>query len=204
MSRDKTATRPLLPLQESLSDPAMPKSRRCVEPVSFREIVSGVAVLRPGGDKYEMQTIRCSGGVRGARAGSARVGEAWGSARQHAAGARRCRASGEVRTRARPWTYASRRPRPPLWMAQRPRTPLRLASSPPLLGASLVNHCPNESGVSGGRNWPRPPTRPVRLRIETLIPDQPRPISTAIRIKSEWFFALSFCFSREVVLATVL
>src|SRR6266545_8166724 len=33
---------------------------------------------------------------------------------------------------------------------------------------------------------------------------QPSPISTAIRIRSEWFFALSFCLSSEVVLATVL
>jgi hypothetical protein len=33
---------------------------------------------------------------------------------------------------------------------------------------------------------------------------QPRPISTAIRIRSEWFFAPSFCLSNEVVLATVL
>ncbi|MBA3651685.1 MAG: hypothetical protein H0W66_09455 [Chthoniobacterales bacterium] len=33
---------------------------------------------------------------------------------------------------------------------------------------------------------------------------QPSPISTAIRIRSEWFLAPSFCFSIEVVLATVL
>ena len=33
---------------------------------------------------------------------------------------------------------------------------------------------------------------------------QPSSISTAIRIKSEWFLAPSFCFSSEVVLATVL
>ena len=33
---------------------------------------------------------------------------------------------------------------------------------------------------------------------------QPSPISTAIRIRSEWFLAPSFCFSSEVVLATVL
>src|SRR5689334_11704154 len=33
---------------------------------------------------------------------------------------------------------------------------------------------------------------------------QPNPISTAIRIRSEWFLAPSFCFSSEVVLATVL
>src|SRR5690242_16673721 len=33
---------------------------------------------------------------------------------------------------------------------------------------------------------------------------QPRSISTAIRIRSEWFFAPSFCLSSEVVLATVL
>ena len=33
---------------------------------------------------------------------------------------------------------------------------------------------------------------------------QPRSISTAIRIRSEWFLAPSFCLSSEVVLATVL
>jgi hypothetical protein len=33
---------------------------------------------------------------------------------------------------------------------------------------------------------------------------QPRPSSTAIRIRSEWFFAPSFCFSKDVRLATVL
>jgi hypothetical protein len=33
---------------------------------------------------------------------------------------------------------------------------------------------------------------------------QLKPISTAMRIRSEWFFAPSFCFSKEVVLATVL
>ena len=31
-----------------------------------------------------------------------------------------------------------------------------------------------------------------------------KPISTAIRIRSEWFFAPSFCLSSDVVLATVL
>ena len=33
---------------------------------------------------------------------------------------------------------------------------------------------------------------------------QPNPISPAIRIRSEWFLAPSFCLSSEVVLATVL
>lgn len=33
---------------------------------------------------------------------------------------------------------------------------------------------------------------------------QPSSISTAIRIRSEWFLAPSFCLSSEVVLATVL
>ena len=36
------------------------------------------------------------------------------------------------------------------------------------------------------------------------LPCQFIPISTAIRIRSEWFLAPSFCLSREVVLATVL
>ena len=60
-------------------------------------------------------------------------------------------------------------------------------------------HCPDESR----HRWygrPRRQARPVQF------PDagQPNSISTAIRIKSEWFLAPSFCFSSEVVLATVL
>jgi hypothetical protein len=42
------------------------------------------------------------------------------------------------------------------------------------------------------------------LRGRSLFFGQPNPISTAIRIRSEWFLASSFCFSSEVVLATVL
>ena len=38
----------------------------------------------------------------------------------------------------------------------------------------------------------------------TRVGCQPRAISTAMRIRSEWFFAPSFCFSSDVVLATVL
>jgi hypothetical protein len=51
------------------------------------------------------------------------------------------------------------------------------------------------------RGRSRQQARPVRLLAEA---GQPRPISTAIRIKSEWFFAPSFCLSSEVMLATVL
>ena len=44
------------------------------------------------------------------------------------------------------------------------------------------------------------PTRPVEFSRA----GQVKSISTAIRIRSEWFLAPSFCFSSEVVLATVL
>jgi hypothetical protein len=47
------------------------------------------------------------------------------------------------------------------------------------------------------------PVRCFRRRLD-LVGAQPSPISTAIRIRSEWFLAPSFCFSSEVVLATVL
>ena len=40
--------------------------------------------------------------------------------------------------------------------------------------------------------------------VWSLAEIQPSPISTAIRIRSEWFLAPSFCLSRDVVLATVL
>ena len=41
-------------------------------------------------------------------------------------------------------------------------------------------------------------------RLEAAGRPQSSPISTAIRIRSEWLFAPSFCLSNEVVLATVL
>lgn len=50
--------------------------------------------------------------------------------------------------------------------------------------------------------------RPNRCILEqpvrSLAEGQFIPISTAIRIRSEWFLAPSFCLSRDVVLATVL
>ena len=53
-----------------------------------------------------------------------------------------------------------------------------------------------------------PIRRPNRCIMEQPVrppaAGQPIPISTAIRIRSEWFLAPSFCLSREVVLATVL
>lgn len=64
-------------------------------------------------------------------------------------------------------------------------------------------HCPDER-----RRRPVGRTgcileQPVRSLFGSLV-DQFIPISTAIRIRSEWFFAPSFCLSRDVVLATVL
>ena len=54
-------------------------------------------------------------------------------------------------------------------------------------------------------NWPRPSAAVQFLSgIGTESDRQPRPISTAIRIRSEWFLAPSFCFSSDVTLATVL
>ena len=54
----------------------------------------------------------------------------------------------------------------------------------------------------------RPQARPVQpalnWRAWSSGEVQPNPISTAIRIRSEWFLAPSFCLSSEVVLATVL
>ena len=64
------------------------------------------------------------------------------------------------------------------------------------------SHCPNESRHQRyGRS--RRAARPVQISRQSDA-HQPRPISTAIRIRSEWFFAPSFCLSSEVVLATVL
>jgi hypothetical protein len=60
------------------------------------------------------------------------------------------------------------------------------------------SHCPNESRHL---QWMVAPMGATSSFFEVC---QPRSISTAIRIRSEWFFALSFCLSNEVVLATVL
>lgn len=69
--------------------------------------------------------------------------------------------------------------------------------SPSLSRASelLFNH----------RNWRslRAANSGFRFRAG-IAADYSSPISTAMRIRSEWFFAPSFCFSSEVVLATVL
>ena len=68
-------------------------------------------------------------------------------------------------------------------------------------GLLSSNHCPNESRRRDmdGRADRRGQSFPA-----VVAGRQPRPISTAIRIRSEWFLAPSFCFSSEVVLATVL
>src|SRR6266536_4080400 len=74
-------------------------------------------------------------------------------------------------------------------------------------------HWPGESDVQcRGRSRPtgaagslwRSSKELQAWRETSLVRNQPNPISTAIRIRSEWFLAPSFCFSSEVVLATVL
>ena len=75
----------------------------------------------------------------------------------------------------------------------------------------MVDFIRRETARSGGD----PPTShaignegllKLSKRLESLIFSgrQFSPISTAIRIRSEWLFAPSFCLSNEVVLATVL
>ena len=122
--------------------------------------------------------------------------------------ARRYSDRGQRRIWTWPRPYAPRRPRSPLWMGTRPRAPLRLAPlSSPLIklvscGRLLSSsHCPNKSGHLQSTVAPIGATSSVFRSVEVC---QPRPISTAIRIRSEWFFAPSFCLSKEVVLATVL
>jgi hypothetical protein len=65
-------------------------------------------------------------------------------------------------------------------------------------------HLPSPETLTAATSTGRAlPARPVRLLLKTDS-RQPRSISTAIRIRSEWFLAPSFCLSSEVVLATVL
>ncbi len=71
--------------------------------------------------------------------------------------------------------------------------------------SALSMHCPAER-----RDRSAPPNRLHPEAAGSASPGrqcpgrQFIPISTAILIKSEWFFAPSFCLSRDVVLATVL
>jgi hypothetical protein len=62
---------------------------------------------------------------------------------------------------------------------------------------------------SAGLVAPHGAASSIRIRLVGLVlpggsAPQPRPSSTAIRIRSEWFFAPSLCFSKDVRLATVL
>ena len=99
------------------------------------------------------------------------------------------------------WPWSSLR------MGPRPRTPLRLAPSSPLLnqlrspGRCFRRSIAPMNATTGGMDG-----RADRRGLFSWPVDaaQPSPISTAIRIRSEWFLAPSFCFSSEVVLATVL
>ncbi len=65
--------------------------------------------------------------------------------------------------------------------------------------------CPRIAQPRDGTD-PRRPDRlqPRAARSGPCRDNQLIPISTAIRIRSEWFLAPSFCLSRDVVLATVL
>ena len=69
-----------------------------------------------------------------------------------------------------------------------------------------VTNCPDDARMKATRTGRALEARPVRpaLNRRAVQGLQPSPISTAIRIRSEWFLAPSFCFSRDVVLATVL
>ena len=73
---------------------------------------------------------------------------------------------------------------------------------------AFVTHCPDDSANGSDANGRALKARPVRpalnWRAWSSGEVQPSPISTAIRIRSEWFLAPSFCLSRDVVLATVL
>ena len=73
----------------------------------------------------------------------------------------------------------------------------------PRMVSAVSMHCP-----AGADTAPPPPNR-LHPGAAGSVPgacseNQPIPISTAILIRSEWFFAPSFCLSRDVVLATVL
>ena len=63
------------------------------------------------------------------------------------------------------------------------------------------SYCPDESNAG---NVDGRADRRDQFSFSIAQACQPNPISTAIRIKSEWFLAPSFCLSSEVVLATVL
>jgi hypothetical protein len=118
--------------------------------------------------------------------------------------------SGQGRTRPR--AYGPRRPWPPLRMGQRPQPSLWLAPSSLTSGYSLqvafAIHCPGDSEMQrSGRsrlNGAACSVDPGDARRVSPSGGQPKPISTAMRIRSEWFLAPSFCLSSDVVLATVL
>lgn len=68
---------------------------------------------------------------------------------------------------------------------------------------------PGRMRMAAMRTGRAPQARPVQRATNAGAPPnekrvQPSSISTAIRIRSEWFLAPSFCLSSEVVLATVL
>ena len=72
----------------------------------------------------------------------------------------------------------------------------------PSLDSRSPFHCPGERELQ--RQERVAPARRGRFGPPSADGAQPSPISTAIRIRSEWFLAPSFCLSSEVVLATVL
>ena len=102
----------------------------------------------------------------------------------------------------RPWsrTYGPRRTRSPLRLGKRPRSPPP-SSLVSLRCLRLRHPLPARKANCSGANGSRLLGAAGSANSEGV---QRSPISTAIRIKSEWFLAPSFCLSRDVVLATVL
>lgn len=87
----------------------------------------------------------------------------------------------------------------------RPRNVCRLGRLCRRMVSAVSMHCP---AARRDHSAPTEPAcileQPVRCSGRQCPGRQFMPISTAIRIRSEWFFAPSFCLSRDVVLATVL
>jgi len=120
--------------------------------------------------------------------------------------------SGQAWTRSRPRASYASGTRTSLRMAPGPWSPqARLAQGPrpPPLTTTLrwirVRHpIARAMRKCSGTNGSRPRGAAGSAGRERCTRLQPSSISTAIRIRSEWFLAPSFCLSSEVVLATVL
>jgi hypothetical protein len=134
-----------------------------------------------------------------------RFGQNWHRAPDWAG---RRRDSGQARRTwpSRPWAPG---PRPSLRMVPGPRSSqMASPSSPSPLVSFRCNspspsHCPGDTQIAAARTG-RAHNGAAGSAVIWTTDAQPNPISTAIRIRSEWFLAPSFCLSRDVVLATVL